>query len=146
MAGRPQLRIGAHGKITRIYQGDGVWLAKCRYRDLDGVTRVVQRVGPADEHDKRGKLAEDALVAAITERRRMAMAEDVTLDTKVADLVERHLTRLEEERRSPATMSTYRYNVTKLKNFIGGLRVGEATAPEIRSTGLPAALALPSAA
>jgi integrase len=131
MPGRPQLRIGAHGKITRIYQGDGVWLARCRYRDLDGVTRVVQRVGPADEHDKRGKLAEDALVAAITERRRMAMAEDVTLDTKVADLVERHLTRLAEERRSPATMSTYRYNVTKLKNFIGGLRVGEATAARV---------------
>lgn len=31
MPGRPQLRIGAHGKITRIYQGDGVWLARCRY-------------------------------------------------------------------------------------------------------------------
>lgn len=61
----------------------------------------------------------------------MAMAEDVTPDTKVTDLVERHLTRLEEERRSPATMSTYRYNVTKLKNFIGGLRVGEATAARV---------------
>ena len=31
----------------------------------------------------------------------------------------------------PTTMSTYRYNATKLKNFIGGLRVGEATAARI---------------
>lgn len=127
MAGRPQLRIGAHGKITRIYQGDGVWLARCRYRDVDGVTRIVQRVGPADEFDKRGKLAEDALVAAINERRRTAAAEEVTGTTKVIDLVERHFTRLKEDGKSPATLSTYRYNITKLKNFIGGLRVSEST-------------------
>ncbi|MBX7134409.1 MAG: site-specific integrase [Fimbriimonadaceae bacterium] len=131
MPGRPQLRIGAHGKITRIYQGDGVWLARCRYRDLDGVTRVVQRVGPADDYDKHGKLAQDALIEALNERRRLAISGEVTTETKVYDLVERHLTRLEENGRSPATMSTYRYNATKLKNFIGGLRVGEATAARI---------------
>jgi len=131
MPGRPQLRIGAHGKITRIYQGDGVWLARCRYRDLDGVTRVVQRLGSADEYDKHGKLAQDALIEALNERRRLAMSGEVTTETKVYDLVERHLTRLEENGRSPATMSTYRYNATKLKNFIGGLRVGEATAARI---------------
>ena len=42
-----------------------------------------------------------------------------------------NLTRLEEERRSPVTMSAYRYNVTKLGKFIGGLRVGEATAARV---------------
>jgi len=57
MAGRPQLRIGTHGKIKRIYQGGGVWLAPCRYRDTDGVTRIIQKLGPADEYDKYGKLA-----------------------------------------------------------------------------------------
>jgi len=30
MAGRPPLRIGSHGKITRTYLGRGVWLARCR--------------------------------------------------------------------------------------------------------------------
>src|ERR1700737_5509740 len=69
MAGRPSLRIGQHGKIKRIYLGAGVWLARCRYRDTDGVTRIVQRVGPSDEFDKRGKLAEDALIEALAERR-----------------------------------------------------------------------------
>jgi hypothetical protein len=59
VAGRPSLRIRTHGKIRREYLGGGVWLAFWRFRDADGVTRRVQRVGPADEHDKRGKLAED---------------------------------------------------------------------------------------
>jgi hypothetical protein len=63
------LRIGAHGKINRAYLGGGVWMARCRYRDSDGVTRTVQRLGPADEFDKHGKLAEDALLEALAERR-----------------------------------------------------------------------------
>jgi hypothetical protein len=62
MAGRSSLRLGTHGKITRINQGGGVWLARCRYRDNNGVTRVVQRLGPAVEYDQHGKLAEDALI------------------------------------------------------------------------------------
>ena len=41
MAGRPPLRIGQHGKISRKYIGNGVWDAQCRYRDTDGVTRRV---------------------------------------------------------------------------------------------------------
>ena len=39
MAGRPPLRIGQHGKISRKYLGNGVWEAQCRVRDTDGVTR-----------------------------------------------------------------------------------------------------------
>jgi hypothetical protein len=69
MAGRPALRIGQHGEVKRIYLGAGVWLVRCRYRDTDGVTRIVQRVGPSDEFDKRGRLAEDALIEALAERR-----------------------------------------------------------------------------
>ena len=49
--GRPPLRIGQHGKITRKYLGGGVWLARARFRDSDGVTRIVERRGPADEQD-----------------------------------------------------------------------------------------------
>jgi hypothetical protein len=51
MPGGPPLRIGQHGKIKREYLGSGVWLARCRYRDTDGVTRRVQRVGAPDEHN-----------------------------------------------------------------------------------------------
>ena len=65
MAGRPPLRIGQHGKISRKYIGNGVWEAQCRYRDTDGVTRRVRRAGPADHYDRRGKLAEDVLIEAL---------------------------------------------------------------------------------
>jgi hypothetical protein len=69
MAGRPPLRIGQHGKITRKNLGGGVWMARTRFRDNDGVTRIVERRGPADDYDKHGKLAEDALIEALVQRR-----------------------------------------------------------------------------
>lgn len=131
MAGRPQLRIGTHGKINRVYLGGGVWLARCRYRDTDGVTRIIQRLGPADEHDHHGKLAEDALVTALTERKHAIKSGEIGLETMVASLVELHLDRLAEDGRSPVTMSTYRFSANKLTKFIGGLRVGEASPARI---------------
>ena len=107
-AGRPPLRIGAHGKITRQYLGGGVWLARCRYRDTDGVTRIVQRLGPADEHDQHGKLAEDMLVEALTARRPPTAADTVGLDTPVMALVDAHIARLAEDGRAARTIDTYR--------------------------------------
>jgi integrase len=127
MAGRPPLRMGSHGKISRKHLGDGVWLARCRYRDSDGVTRIVERRGPADQCDKHGKLAEDLLVEALRARRAPGAAGEITLDTKIADLVEHHLARLVEDGRSPATLTTYRSAARKLAKFISALRVGEAT-------------------
>lgn len=126
MAGRPPLRIGAHGKISRVHLGEGVWLARCRYRDSDGVTRIVERRGPADESDKHGKLAEDALIEALAKRRPPAGSE-VSLDTRIGVLVDRHIERLGEDGRSPVTLAAYRYAADKLTRFIGGIRVGDAT-------------------
>lgn len=124
MAGRPPLRIGQHGKITRIDQGGTVWIARCRYRDSDGVTRIVERRGPSG--DKHGKIAEDTLREALSARRPPAGAE-VTLDTKITVLVDQHLERLAEDGRSPVTLDTYRADARKLAKFLGGVRVGEAT-------------------
>ena len=126
MAGRPPLRIGQHGKINRRYLGGGVWEAFCRFRDSDGVVRKVQRLGPADEFDKRGKLAEDALLEALAERRTPS-ADQIGLDTLLVTLVDQHLARLAEDGRSPVTLSTYRFTAGKLAKFIGGVRVGEAS-------------------
>ena len=99
MAGRPSLRIGLHGKVKRIYLGAGVWLARCRYRDTDGVTRIVQRVGPSDEFDKRGKLAEDALIEALAERRPPSGPDSIGLDTLKVVLVDQY------SRASPKTVA-----------------------------------------
>src|SRR6516165_9730162 len=131
MSGRPSLRIGQHGKITRENLGGGVWLARCRYRDTDWVTRKVQRIGPPDEFDKHGKLAEDALLQAIAERRPPSGSDEIALDSLVMSLVCRHIARLAEDGRSVRTLDTYRYVATKLAKFIAGVRVGEATPARI---------------
>jgi integrase len=131
VAGRPPLRIGQHGNITREYLGGGVWLVRCRYRDSDGVVRKVQRIGPADEHDKHGKLAEDALIAALAERRPPSGPGEIGLDTPVVSLVYQHIARLADDGRSPRTLDTYRYVAAKLAKFIAGVRVGEASPARI---------------
>ena len=129
MAGRPPLRIGSHGKISRKHLGDAVWLARCRYRDGDGVTRIVERRGPVG--DQYGKLAEDALIEALGARRTPAAGGEVTLDTKLTVLVDRHIDRLEEDGRAATTIDTYRVTAGKLAKAIGGVRVGEATPARI---------------
>ena len=106
-AGRPPLRIGQHGKIARKYLGGGVWLARCRFRDSDGVTRIVERRGPADEMDQHGKLAEDLLVEALASRKSPASSE-VALDTLVMALVGAHIDQLTEDGRADKTLDTYR--------------------------------------
>ena len=131
MAGRPPLRIGQHGKITRNYLGSGVWVARCKFRGVDGVTRRVERRGPSDEHDKHGKLAEDALIEALKARRAPGHADEIGLHSMITVLVEQHLGRLAEDGRSPVTLSTYQFAAMKLGKFLGGVRVGEATPARI---------------
>ena len=127
MAGRPPLRIGAHGKITRTNLGGGVWLARCRFRDSDGVVRIVERRGPADEHDHHGKLAEDALIEALMARRASSGPDAIGLDTLVVALVDQHIDRLAEDGRAIRTVDTYRYAAKLLAKIIAGVRVGEST-------------------
>ena len=129
MAGRPKLRIGLHGKITRKPLGGGVWLARTRFRDSDGVTRIVERRGP--EGDQHGKLAEDALVEALRTRRPPAAADEITLDTLIVTLVDAHIERLAADDRADRTLDTYRYAAGKLRKLISGVRVGEATPARI---------------
>jgi integrase len=131
MAGRPSLRIGGHGKISRVHLGGGLWLARCRYRDTDGVTRKVQRLGPPGIYDQYGKMAEDALIEALADRSPSSGPDAVSLETPVTALLEQHLVRLTEDGRSPVTLTTYRFAVGKLDKFIGGVRVGEASPARI---------------
>jgi hypothetical protein len=82
---------------------------RCRYRDTHGVTRIVQRVGPSDEFDKRGRLAEDALIEALAERRPPSGLDAIGLDTLVMVLIDQHIARLAEDGRSVRTLDTYCY-------------------------------------
>lgn len=96
------------------------------FGDTDGVTRLVERRGPTDEHDQYGKLAEDVLVEALVQRR-AANDGEVTLDTRIMSLVDRHIDRLEEDGRAVRTIDTYRYCAKLLGKVIARVRVGEAT-------------------
>ncbi len=105
-----------------------MWLARCRYRDSDGVTRIVERRGPADENDQHGKLAEDALIEALAGRRPPSGAPDaIGLDTRVMTLADAYICRLAEDGRAASTIATYRYTAGKFGKLFGGVRVGEAT-------------------
>ena len=81
MAGRPPLRIGQHGKIVRKHLGDGVWLARTRFRDSDGVTRRVERTGSSGPDDKYGLEAENVLIASLQDPR-PAAGDEISLDTQ----------------------------------------------------------------
>lgn len=128
MAGRPPLRIGQHGKISRIQVDTGVWIARCRYRDTDGVTRMVERRSP--KRDQRGKAAEDALIEALAERKAPGTG-DITISTKIIDLITAHIDRIEEDGRAAKTIDTYRYTAQQFTKIVGGVRVEEATPPRI---------------
>jgi len=90
----------------------------------------VERRGPADGDDQHGKLAEDALIEAL-EQRRAAGDGEITLDTKIIRLVDRHIDRLEEDGRAVRTIDTYRYCSKLLAKIMGGVRVGEGTPARI---------------
>lgn len=101
-------------------------MAKCRYRDDDGVVRVVERRTPADvADDQYGKHAEDALRDSLPGRHAPS-EEEITGDTLVSALCVAYLQRLEDEGRSTATLDTYRFAMTKLNTWTAGLRVREA--------------------
>ena len=130
MAGRPPLRIGQHGKIARIDLGGGIWLARCRFRDDDGVVRIVERRSPSVGRDLYGKRAEDELLADLADRGGRS-SDEVTAETKLAVLNALFLAALEAEGREIRTLDTYRSVSAHLNKALGGVRVREATTQRI---------------
>lgn len=128
MAGRPSLRIGEHGKIRRVQLDKGIWKATCRYRDTDGVTRVVERRSTGG--DTYGKKAEDLLLASLASRQPPGVVGEIHHGTKVVSLIETHIERSREDW-AARTTDTYTYTAGQLAKLIKGLRVEEATPPRI---------------
>jgi integrase len=127
MAGRPPLRIGAHGKISRIDLGGGVWLARCRYRDRDGVTRRVERTTPDGQTDLYGDKAEAALRDALDARRPPGTGS-ITANTPLVELLDRYLERARADGElAPKTVDTYAATLAAVKPRMAGIRVAEAS-------------------
>lgn len=119
---RKPLQVGTWGKIHRVDLGGGVHAAKGRFRDVDGVTRLIEARG------KTGAAAERALIAAMKDRAAIS-GTDITSLTRLAALADYWLrTEIETSDRSTSTKDRYRYVVeTYVIPGVGGLTVREAT-------------------
>src|SRR6516225_5857605 len=85
-----------------------------------GSTRSASRCWPTSSRWSRRRPrwcwspAEDALIAALAERRSPSGPDAIGLDTPVVSLVDQHIARLAEDGRSVRTLDTYRYDAGKL--------------------------------
>src|SRR3954452_2659609 len=125
--GRPPLRIGQHGKITRTQITPGVWSARCRFRDSDGVTRRVERITPAGAVDEYGRLAEEALRDAVAARRPPGTGS-VTAATTLGELLSRYIERCRSDGElAPKSVDTYAATLAAVRSRLADIRVSEAT-------------------
>lgn len=125
MAGRPPLDIGTHGAIKTKQLPSGVWQARCRYRDADGVTRPVERTGTT------ARKAEAALQKALKERSRVSGAV-ITGETKVGEAAERWLAQKQAEvdagAMAPTSLDAYRKTWATIAEGLAELRLREMSA------------------
>lgn len=139
--GRPQLPMGHHGKITitteHLDPETGAWVvgkptskrtpvrytARCRVRDLDGVTRAVKAT--ADTAGEAQRRAQEKVRDRATPG-----GGDLTRATRMADLAAAWLVGMGEGKVEGTTADVYRRAVRAyLLPALGDLRVWEVTVP-----------------
>lgn len=128
---RPPLPVGTYGRIRTWKVTPGVYRARARYRDYDGVTRPVKRTGHSPA------VAENNLREALRDRRKVTSAGDVTADTMLADLAKVWLADVARSVRngdlSTGTAEQYEYHVNRfIIEGIGRLRVSEASVSRLQ--------------
>jgi integrase len=116
--GRPPLPVGTYGRIKTYELGPNSVRARTRYRDYDGITRPVERVG------RSRTAAENNLKAALRDRGRAMLDGEITEDTKVSVVAELWLRDLDDSDRAIRTKITYHENWERhVKPAVGDLRV-----------------------
>jgi integrase len=119
--GRPPLPLGTWGKIRTHRSDDQTWRAIANYKDYDGVTRPVERVGGSPTK------AENNLREALRDRSRKSNDGVITSETKVSVAGELWLKGIDESDKAPNTKKTYRDAWNRyLEKSIGQLRVRDA--------------------
>jgi integrase len=115
---RPPLALGSHGSVTTTRSGEK-WVSRCRFRDLDGVTRPVARWGTSRAN------AQKALQDALRDRQGPTRPERLHASSRVRDAVEIWTAKI-AERREDSTADTYRHWVDKVVlPQLGELRLHE---------------------
>jgi integrase len=116
-----------HGKISRTYLGGGTWVATCRFRDLDGVTRRVERKTPVGIADQYGARAEAELLNAIAGRRPPG-GGSISGTTTLGVLLDRYIQRCREDGElAPKSVDTYAATIAAVRSRMADVRVSEAT-------------------
>lgn len=122
---RKPLEVGTYGKI-RLYEVATGWRAMTKYRDYDGVTRPVERMGPTPA------AAERNLKKELRDRLTPTDKAGLTPDSKFKEAAELWLKEFEglvdEGVRSPTSLDTYRGRLnTFVLRSMGELRLREVT-------------------
>lgn len=126
---RPPLPLGAYGKI-KTWQENTTWLARAKFRDFDGIVRLVKRGG------KTKAAAERALKAALADRQMPVKQAEITAQTTMDKLAELWLVEIERAvnagTKSPGTLDAYRSIYRRhVKPALGALRVREVDTPVV---------------
>src|SRR3954452_12938742 len=124
--GRPALPLGTMGEIRCYKLASGKVRAIAYYRDYDGVTRQLERVGRTEAH------ARNRLKEACRDRGRTDSAAEITGDTTVTALAEAWYEEIDlavrAGDRSPGTGRLYRDRIdNQIVPGIGALRLREVT-------------------
>lgn len=132
MAGRPALPIGSWGKITARKFGNG-YLAQCRYRDPDGVTRRV--TASVSGPKATSGAAERALRTALLHRN-AGGGDALTGDTRFGIAAEQWLdgvrAAVAAEQRSPSTVNVYQLVLNAhVLPVLGQLKLREVTSSRV---------------
>lgn len=134
--GRSPLPIGSWGLIrTEPVEPDDAgkpkrFRARAKYRDFDGVTRLVEASG------RTASMATQNLRAKLQLRASSARSGDLTAMSRFSEAAELWLNKIDgmvkDGRRSPSTVDNYRRQLAKhVLPAIGEVRLGEATTPLI---------------
>ncbi|HVV09226.1 site-specific integrase [Amycolatopsis sp.] len=116
--GRPPLPLGTWGKIRTYQLGPQSWRAIAKYKDFDGVTRPVERVGASKTK------ATTILLEALRDRTRISSDGEIKADTKMKVVARLWLGEVDESDKAARTKEEYRRTWDRyLEKSIGELRV-----------------------
>jgi integrase len=123
---RPPLPVGTYGEIRCYRLGPERFRAIANYRDYDGVTRPVERVGKSEAK------AKARLKEAFRDRARQSGGDEIHGRTKLSVVADLWLRDVDESGKASRTKQTYRESWERdLAKAVGALQVREMTVPMV---------------